>query len=353
MANEKFTTTGHLQMLAQETDERIGTMEQQFEQRDAENDADLDSHITNKSNPHGVTKSQVGLGNVDNTSDANKPVSTAQATAIAAAKKAGTDAQTNLDNHTGSTSNPHSVTKSQVGLGNVPNVATNDQTPTYSAASTLATLTSGEKLSVSMGKIMKAISDLILHIANTVSHITATERNNWNSAKTHADSTHAPAGAEVNQNAFSKIVVGSTTIEADAKTDALNLAGSNVTLTPDASNDKLTIGITKANVTSALGFTPSTKAKTVSITIATSAWKSNADATTKNAGFLYYADAAVSGITAEDYAETILDISSLDAAINSGLAPVTDISAGSIRYYAVAIPAAALSAQVCIIQGES
>lgn len=34
-------------------------------------------------NPHNVTKGQVGLGNVDNTSDANKPVSTAQAAAIA------------------------------------------------------------------------------------------------------------------------------------------------------------------------------------------------------------------------------------------------------------------------------
>ena len=40
------------------------------------------------------TKTEVGLGNVDNTSDANKPVSTAQATAIADAKKAGTNAQT-------------------------------------------------------------------------------------------------------------------------------------------------------------------------------------------------------------------------------------------------------------------
>jgi hypothetical protein len=39
-------------------------------------------HISNKSNPHGVTKSQVGLGNVDNTSDANKPISTAQQTAL-------------------------------------------------------------------------------------------------------------------------------------------------------------------------------------------------------------------------------------------------------------------------------
>ena len=65
-------------------------------------------------------------------------------------------------------------------------------------------------------------------------------------------------GAEVNQNTFAKIKVGSTTIEADAKQDTLELAGSNVTLTPDATNDKVTIGITKTNVTSALGYTPPT-----------------------------------------------------------------------------------------------
>ena len=40
------------------------------------------NHINNKSNPHGVTASQVGLGNVDNTSDANKPISTATQTAL-------------------------------------------------------------------------------------------------------------------------------------------------------------------------------------------------------------------------------------------------------------------------------
>lgn len=49
-------------------------------------------------------------------------------------------------------------------------------------------------------------------------------------------------GAEVNQNAFSNVKVGSTTIAADSKTDTLELvAGSNVTLTPDATNDKVTI----------------------------------------------------------------------------------------------------------------
>lgn len=68
--------------------------------------------------------------------------------------------------HPGSGTNPHGTTKSDVGLGNVPNVATNDQTPTYTEAAALAKLTSGEKLSVAFGKISKAVTDLIAHIAN-------------------------------------------------------------------------------------------------------------------------------------------------------------------------------------------
>jgi hypothetical protein len=57
--------------------------------------------------------------------------------------------------------------------------------------------------------------------------------------------SHAPADAEKNQNAFSKVVVGSTEIVADSVTDSLNIvAGSNITITPDASNDKITIAAT-------------------------------------------------------------------------------------------------------------
>ena len=81
----------------------------------------VNNHIANKSNPHGVTKSQVGLGNASNTSDANKPVSTAQAAAIADAKAAGTAAQTSINNHAGRKDNPHTVTRAQLGL------ATTDQ----------------------------------------------------------------------------------------------------------------------------------------------------------------------------------------------------------------------------------
>lgn len=81
----------------------------------------VNNHIANKSNPHTVTKAQVGLGNVNNTSDANKPVSTAQAAAIADAKAAGTAAQTSINSHAGRKDNPHVVTRAQLSL------ATTDQ----------------------------------------------------------------------------------------------------------------------------------------------------------------------------------------------------------------------------------
>lgn len=81
----------------------------------------VNNHIANKSNPHTVTKTQIGLGNVNNTSDADKPVSTAQATAIADAKAAGTTAQTSINSHAGRKDNPHTVTRAQLGL------ATTDQ----------------------------------------------------------------------------------------------------------------------------------------------------------------------------------------------------------------------------------
>lgn len=81
------------------------------------------------------------------------------------------------------------------------------------------------------------------HTGNTTAHITSTERTNWNAAKTHADSAHAPSNAEKNQNAFSNVKVGTTTIAADTTTDTLELVGSNVTITPDATNDKVTISV--------------------------------------------------------------------------------------------------------------
>ena len=84
-------------------------------------------------------------------------------------------------------------------LKNVPNVGTNDQTPTYSTATTLAKLVTGEKLGIAFGKIAKAVDELITHLSDSVKHITAAERTAWNGKAagnhTHSNMTAATASA--------------------------------------------------------------------------------------------------------------------------------------------------------------
>lgn len=97
-----------------------------------------------------------------------------------------------LKSHVDNTENPHKVTSQQVGLGNVPNVTTNDQKPTYTEATALVGLTSGEKLSVAFGKIAKAVTDLITHITN---------KNNPHEVKANqigaADEVHEHSATEI------------------------------------------------------------------------------------------------------------------------------------------------------------
>ena len=78
----------------------------------------LNNHTGNKSNPHSVTKAQVGLGNVTN-------VATESTITSGSTKNITSGA---VYTHTSNKSNPHGVTKSQVGLGNVLNVASYSKT---------------------------------------------------------------------------------------------------------------------------------------------------------------------------------------------------------------------------------
>ncbi|WP_413360875.1 phage baseplate upper protein [Bacillus subtilis] len=137
--------------------------------------SNLDTHTSDKANPHDVTKSQVGLGNVDNVqqaskqdfdlhvSDATKHISTAERsnwnakeTTTGAKSKADTaerNANTYTDQHINNKSNPHGVTKDQVGLGNV----INDKQATKAEFDT--------------------------HVKDTTAHISAAERTKWNGAQ--------------------------------------------------------------------------------------------------------------------------------------------------------------------------
>lgn len=131
----------------------------------------LTNHKNDKDNPHGVTKTQVGLGNVDNTTDLDKPISNAQKTvnagfennfkqldsdidtlgkglnkridatnsnltalrestesALSNQQESINDIDSTLNSHIANQSNPHNVTKAQVGLDKVDNTADNEKT---------------------------------------------------------------------------------------------------------------------------------------------------------------------------------------------------------------------------------
>jgi hypothetical protein len=110
---------------------------------------------------HDVSATSVGLGNVDNTSDVDKPIS--------AATQAALDLKldgSGVTNHAGDTNNPHAVTATQVGLGNVDNTADADK-PISTLTQTALDLKvddSTDQLTVndtssSSGIIMKALAD--------------------------------------------------------------------------------------------------------------------------------------------------------------------------------------------------
>lgn len=93
-------------------------------------------------------------------------------------------------------------------------------------------------------------TSLTAHTNNSDLHVTASNKTNWNAAYTHSQAAHAPSNAEVNQNAFSNVAIGDTTIAADTKTDTLTfVAGNNVTITPNATNDSVTISATNTTYT--------------------------------------------------------------------------------------------------------
>lgn len=132
--------------------------------------------------------------------------------------------------------NPHKVTKNDVGLSNVPNVATNDQTPTFTESTTLTKLVSGEKLSVAFGKISKAITDLINHIENKNNphKVTKTQVGLGNVGNFKAVSTVASQGLTDTEKSNARTNIGAGTSNFSGSYD--DLTNKPTTFPPSAHN---------------------------------------------------------------------------------------------------------------------
>lgn len=128
--------------------------------------------------------------------------------------------------------------------GSITSVTIPDNNTTYALSNTGTTITltpsTGTAQSITV-PVPTETSELVndsnfisdANYVHTDNNFTTTEKNKLDGIQ---------SGAEVNQNAFSNVKVGTTTIEADSKTDTLEfVAGSNITITPSASNDRITI----------------------------------------------------------------------------------------------------------------
>ena len=213
------------------------------------NHQEITDHISNKNNPHEVTKAQVGLGNVDNTSDLNKPISTATQNALdtkvdrtsVANRVYGTDAngnqttyssetfgkvddvrvdgtsvvtnkianlgsmanedaddystttkanslyaekslETTVSTHISNKNNPHEVTKAQVGLGNV------DNTSDLNKPISTATQNALDTLSNTVSSNYTTLNTRITNEAATLNTAITTEETNRQNADNNLQS---------------------------------------------------------------------------------------------------------------------------------------------------------------------
>ena len=192
-----------------------------------------------------LSKSDVGLGNVDNTSDANKPVSTATQTALDGKVDKVTGKALSTNDFTTTLKNKLDgiASGAEVNQNAFSNVKVGSTTVAADAKTDTLELVAGSNITLTPD----ATNDKVTIAASntTYSDVVAGGSSGLMSGADKTKLDGIASGAEVNQSAFSNVKVGSTTVAADTKTDTLELAaGSNITLTPDATNDKVTIAAT-------------------------------------------------------------------------------------------------------------
>lgn len=146
----------------------------------------LNTHSNDKSNPHKVTKSQIGLGNSNNTSDIDKPVSTAQREAI--------DLALSQSNH-----------YTDLKIADLINGAPETLDTLKELADALSeNETFMEALNAAIGEKADQ-TELDGHINNSVIHVTSSNKDSWNSAVEHISDNSNPHNVTKNDIGLSEV----------------------------------------------------------------------------------------------------------------------------------------------------
>lgn len=204
----------------------------------------LNEHTNNKENPHETSKSQVGLANVDNTSDRDKPVSTAQQNAIDAAF---------------AQSNYYTDTKIAELVDGAPETLDTLKEVSDALAENDTVM---EALTAAIGTKANQ-TELDTHTGNDIIHVTQTDKDNLAIAKEHADSDHARTDATKVEKSDTNgnIKINGTEINVYVHPEGTNPHGltkrdiglENV---EDKSSEEILNELTKENVINALGYSP-------------------------------------------------------------------------------------------------
>ena len=184
-------------------------------------DGKADAHIARVDNPHGVTKAQVGLGNVDNTADVDKPISTATQVVLDS-KQDNLVSGINIKTIEGQSlvgSGNIDLSKSDVGLANVDNTADIDK-----PISTVAQAALDLKADINSPTLTGTPSAPTAAVGNNTTQIATTEFVNSEIANDTYSKTQLDAG-QLDNRYYTE---AETNLLLDAKVDDTEIASVNL-----------------------------------------------------------------------------------------------------------------------------
>lgn len=317
------------------------------------------AHEADHANPHVVTKAQVGLGNCDNTSDADKPVSTAQQTAL----DAKVDDTQIVSAWQGTTDNTH-IPSEKLTKDTIDGV---DASAVHKAGAETITGAKTIKGDITIGEVGTPTDVAQVGDLNIKGNITI-EGNitqNGSAYETHAEKIYTTKDyIYLREGATGALSPGDYTGMEAEKYDGTNngrlvfdssgtarvgdVGDEEPLLTRDESADMTDGALLRwdgANYKAVSNTETFCKKYSGSATVATSAW-----AASGISAYPYKADITVTGITANDYPTVAF---AQAEAVSGNYSPECDTSAGTLTIYAKAVPSGAITISYMIIQDVS